>query len=106
MLPNDRKDLKEKLKNQFWRLKNLYFIHHKHTHRGKVRLNTVQQKLLREMDYRNIVLKARQLGFSTFIDVYALDQCLFNDNYRAGIVAHDLPSAQGIFRDKIKYPYD
>jgi len=34
-----------------------------------------------------------------------LDMCLFNDNVKAGIIAHKDTAAQEIFRDKIAYPY-
>lgn len=51
-------------------------------------------------------LKARQLGFSTFILVFILDRCLFNSNVRAGVIAHTQPDAQVLFRDKVKFAYD
>jgi hypothetical protein len=35
-----------------------------------------------------------------------LDACLFNEDIRAGIIAHKLTDAKKIFRDKIKYAYD
>lgn len=58
------------------------------------------------MHFQNVILKARQLGFTTFIQIFMLDACLFNSNVRAGTVAHTLGDAKTIFRDKIKYPYD
>ena len=69
-------------------------------------MNWAQEDLFREMHFMNVVLKARQLGFTTFIDLFMLDQCLFNSNVRAGIIAHNRDDAKIIFRDKIKYPYD
>ena len=43
---------------------------------------------------------------STFVSLLMLDRCVFNSNVRAGTVAHDLPSAKGLFRDKVKFPYE
>src|SRR5262249_16471330 len=54
----------------------------------------------------NLILKARQLGFTTFIQLFMLDACLFNSNVRAGTIAHRLDDARVIFRDKVKFPYD
>lgn len=54
----------------------------------------------------NVILKARQLGFSTFIDIFILDFLLFNREKKAGIVAHTLDDAKSLFETKIKFPYD
>src|SRR5262249_55420510 len=51
-------------------------------------------------------LKARQLGFTTFIQLLMLDACLFNSNIRAGTIAHRLDDARTIFRDKVRAPYE
>ena len=56
--------------------------------------------------YLNVILKARQLGFTTFIQLFMLDACLFNPNIRAGTIAHTLDDARVIFRDKVKFVYD
>lgn len=89
-----------------WRLSNLYWITDKGGKRTRFQMNWAQEDLFREMHFMNVVLKARQLGFTTFIDLFMLDQCLFNSNVRAGIIAHNRDDAKIIFRDKIKYPYD
>jgi hypothetical protein len=76
---------------------------------GKVvpfRLNEAQEKFFSEIWNRNIILKARQRGFSTLIQIVMLDQCVFRDNIRAGVVAQDKDAATVIFRDKIKFGYD
>ena len=36
----------------------------------------------------NIILKARQLGFTTLCCLIYLDACLFTPNTRAGVIAH------------------
>lgn len=69
--------------------------------------NRAQRKLLKRLWKRNLILKARQLGFTTLICILFLDCCLFGlDNTRAGIVAHTDDAAKAIFRDKVKFAYD
>jgi hypothetical protein len=89
-----------------WRLNNLYYVVDKNGHRVKFEFNLFQKELFDNLHYHNVILKARQLGISTFCSLFMLDRCIFNSNIRAGTVAHDLPSAKGIFRDKIRYPYE
>lgn len=55
---------------------------------------------------RDLILKARQLGFTTFEMIDALDDCLFTPNFNAGCIAHRMKSAQDIFRNKIKFAYE
>ena len=89
-----------------WRINNLYYIIDETGARVKFELNTAQAQLVEQLHYLNIVLKARQLGFTTFIQLFMLDACLFNSNVRAGTIAHTMDDAKIIFRDKVKYPYD
>ena len=89
-----------------WRLDNLYWITDKEGRRIQFKLNWAQVELFESMHYLNVILKARQLGFTTFIQIFMLDACVFNSNIRAGTIAHTLTDAQAIFQDKIKYPYD
>ena len=63
-------------------------------------------KQLSPNELMNAILKARQLGFTTFIQLFMLDAAVFNKNVRAGTIAHNLLDAQTIFRDKVKFPYD
>lgn len=94
------------LRVPMWRLCNLYWITDKGGRRVRFVPNEAQRALLDNLWYRNLVLKARQRGFSTLIQLMMLDTCLFNDNIRAGIIAQDRDAAGAIFRDKIKYAYD
>lgn len=69
--------------------------------------NSAQMILLGCLHFRNIILKARQLGFTTLIAVIFLDAALFGEkNLRAGIIAHTEDAAKAIFRDKVKFAYD
>jgi len=89
-----------------WRLANLYTITDKAGRSVPFRPNTAQLALLDEIHDCNIILKARQLGFTTLCCLIYLDACIFKPNTRAGVIAHKLDDAKVIFRDKIKYPYD
>lgn len=92
--------------DQRWRLNNLYWITDKEGRRTKFEMNWAQSQLLDELHYLNLILKARQLGFTTFIQIYTLDMCVWHPDTRAGVIAHTRDDAEAIFRDKIKFPYD
>ncbi len=88
-----------------WRLANLYWIVDEQGKKVKFQPNTEQLDLLNEMHFYNLVLKARQLGFTTLIDILALDQVFFTKDYTAAIIAHGLKEAGKIFRNKVQYPW-
>lgn len=67
--------------------------------------NRAQKRFLRRLWHRNIILKARQLGFTTLIAILWLDHALFNANQRCGIIAQTLDAAGAIFRDKVQFAY-
>ena len=89
-----------------WRLNNLYMIVDETGHKVPFHMNWAQEELFGTMWYLNLILKARQLGFTTFVALYMLDECVFNSNVRAGLIAHNLNDAKVIFRDKVRFPYD
>lgn len=61
---------------------------------------------LKHFWYLNIILKARQLGFTTVICIYFLDCILFSKNKSAGIIAHTKEDAENIFKNKIMFAWD
>ena len=89
-----------------WRLSNLYWITDKDGRKTPFRMNWAQEALFDQMHFLNVILKARQLGFTTFIQLFMLDACVFNSNIRAGTIAHTLGDAVSIFRDKVRFPYE
>jgi hypothetical protein len=106
-------DLLEKLSDPWWRLTGgaLYKIMIKGDDSEESLVlpfipNDHQLEFLRELHTRNIILKARQLGFTTAVSIYFLDCALFRDNVRAGIQAQAEDVAKTIFRDKVKFAYD
>jgi len=94
------------LSNPVWRLNNLYWVINENGKAVKFKMRVAQRKLLRNMAFRNIILKGRQLGFSTFIQLYILDCILFIPNLRAAIIAHTKEDMATIYRDKIIFAYD
>lgn len=68
--------------------------------------NAAQEKFVNRLWHRNVILKARQLGFTTLIAILWLDHALFNSDQRCGIIAQDLEAAEVIFRDKVKFAYE
>ncbi len=95
----------KRLSDPLWRINNLYWIVDKYGRFVKFKLNWAQEQLYNEMWYCNVILKARQLGMSTFVTILFLDRCLFNRNKSAGIIAHTLEDAQQLFR-RVKVAYD
>jgi hypothetical protein len=98
--------LTSKLNDWNWRLNNLYYITDKSGKKIRFKTNAAQLELFKGMHYRNIILKARQLGFTTFKMIFMLDAALFNVNTRCGVIAHSKDDASRLFREKIKFAYD
>ncbi|WP_339053247.1 terminase [Arsenophonus endosymbiont of Crataerina pallida] len=93
------------LRNKFWRLNHLYLITNK---TGKsIRFNMTPEQLtyFEGMHTRNIILKARQLGFTTEVCIIQLDAALF-ESAKCALIAHTLIDAKRLFREKVKYAYD
>lgn len=97
--------VKERLEDQLWRLNNLYHCVDENGKKIPFRMNDHQMRLYREMWYMNLILKARQMGFTTFIGILGLDQALFNDDFSTGMCAHSREDVGKIFDKKVKFPY-
>jgi hypothetical protein len=110
--PVTREQFKAHLDDVMWRLNNLYYIITKGEEDDdelvvKFKPNRAQRRLIRRLHHRNIILKARQLGFTTLIAILWLDTALFSKSpIRCGIVAQDRDTAEVIFRDKVKFAYE
>lgn len=68
--------------------------------------NRAQRRFIKRLWHRNLILKARQLGFTTLIAIMWLDHALWNANQRCGMIAQDRETAEAIFRDKVVFAYD
>jgi len=92
--------------NPKWRLNNLYKILDEKGDIVDFRMNDVQERLYDSIHGMDTVLKARQLGMTSLIQLIMLDACVFKPNVRAGVIAHNQEDARSFFRDKVKLPYD
>ena len=92
--------------SKFDRLNNLYRIIDAKGNSVPFKLNPVQKEVLENLHTRNIILKARQLGMSTFSVLYLLDECIFNENLSCGIVSYSLEHAQYIYKKIIGHALD
>ena len=97
------------IKNQEWRLCNLYFIVTKDGSKEVFTMNRAQRHFyytylnVPRAYHRHVILKSRQLGFTTFIDLFILDSILFNPNKEGIVIAHKVQDATEIFDKKIEF---
>ena len=102
----DQERVAEILKSQYRRLNTIYSITDAYSQMLPFQMNPAQEKLFRNSGHRNIILKARQHGFSTLICLWGLDTALFNSNVNVVIVADSEDNAKELFRTKIAFAYD
>src|ERR1700688_4667785 len=76
-----------------WRIDNLYWIRDEQGQEVRFVRNEAQRRWWQERWFLNVILKARQLGFSTEIALEILDACLFTPNTTAGTIASHPPRA-------------
>lgn len=88
-----------------WRIDNLYWVQDEHGREVPFRRNEVQRQWWDDRWLLEVILKARQLGFSTVIALEILDACLFEPNTAAGIIDYSLDDAKKKLA-KIKFAYD
>ncbi len=91
--------------SRHWRLNHLYHILTKDKGVTRFRMNKQQEHLLKNLWNRNLILKARQLGMSTFMAILMLDCCLFQKDFQAGVIDKTLEDAKGKL-DKIRLAVD
>ena len=87
-----------------WRLCNLYWIVNKGGKAVRFEPNDEQLDFVRNLHTRNLILKARQKGFSTLIQLIQLDQGLFNTHHVGATIAETLPNAGKLFK-KIEFAH-
>lgn len=80
--------------NREWRLNHLYHIDTKENGLQRFSLNWAQGELFKNLWNRNMVLKARQLGMSTFSSLFMLDACLHRPYTTAGIIDKSLSDGE------------
>ena len=79
-----------RLRSRWWRLNHMYWIEGEDDDGQRVvmrfKANWAQTAFYHSMWWLCTILKVRQLGFSTFIALFMLDDVLFNPNHKGGIV--------------------
>lgn len=88
-----------------WRIDHLYKIRDANGDRIRFKRNEAQLAFDRAATARNAIVKARQLGFSTLIDLHILDTCLFRKDTAAGIIDQNLKDARKKL-EKITFAYE
>lgn len=94
-----------RLDDPLWRLCHLYWIENKEGHVQRFSPNAAQLRLHHGLWHRNAVLKARQLGISTYVALLMLDRCLFTPNFHAGIIDKTLPDAEQKL-EKVRFAWE
>ena len=97
--------LNGRLDDPLWRLHHLYWIENKTGHLQRFRPNAAQLRLHHNLWFRNAVLKARQLGISTYVAMLMLDRCLFTPHFHAGIIDKTLPDAEQKL-EKVRFAWE
>jgi len=98
-LEGSKKLFLKRLKELGWRerLNNLYRIKDKQDGKFKFfRPNREQRRFLESKKLRNLINKARQIGFTTISCVYAYDRAFFDD-WSTGIMSHHQKKTEKIF---------
>lgn len=90
-----------RLKDKQWRMSHLYFIKNKQQQLVQFKPNRAQRHFLENAWFRNVILKSRQLGFTTLEVIDMLDDILFERNTDALLIAQNLDTAKDIFDNKI-----
>jgi hypothetical protein len=89
-----------------WRIKNLYKIVDKNKKTITFNPNRAQLDFENKRTERNIILKSRQLGFTTYESIDMLDDVLFTPNFSGLLIAHTKDDAMEIFDKKIMLAWD
>lgn len=98
-------ELREILEDKFKRLNFLYWITNKDGKPVRFRMSPEQLEYYEGMHNRNVILKARQLGFTTEQCIIQLDAALW-EGAKCALIAHTVNDARRLFREKVKYAYD
>ena len=79
-------------------LLNEFYIKDKRGNRVKFKPNRVQIDYMKKRTGRDFVLKARQMGFTTFEQLRKLKKILLNENITVATISYDRDKLDDIFR--------
>lgn len=89
------------LKDKNWRLANLYKITNEFGKLVTFNKNPAQEHFTKNKHTRNIILKSRRLGFTTFSAIDMLDNTLFNENWNSLFISYDDQSSKKVFDEMV-----
>lgn len=99
-------NFKTKITDKEWRVNHLYYIVDKNQKSVVFTRNEAQSHFQLNKWTRNLILKSRQLGFTTDEAVDCVDDIAFKPNFHILFLAHIKEEAQRIFSRKIKYAWE
>jgi len=92
--------------DKWWRINHLYKIKDRNKKLITFKCNQAQTHYVEHKAHRNIILKSRRLGFTTYEAIDTLDEVLWNPNYDALMLSYDKESALEMFDEKIVLAWD
>lgn len=95
-----------RLLDKKWRLEHCYWIKTKDEQLVRFKRNRAQQHFNANRWSRNIILKSRQLGFTTDACIDMLDDALFSPNFDALLLADTKENATDIFDNKVSLAWE
>jgi len=91
--PSNEAEIAACIASPWWRINNLYWIEDEDGNKVRFRCKAEQAEFFWQMHSRNSILKVRQLGLSTFMMIWQLDRCLFNESQTCGLIDQTMPDA-------------
>ena len=101
----DIEDLRKNIGDKKWRMSHLYKIVDKKANRIVFKKNKSQRHFDKNKTNRNIILKSRRLGFTTYEALDSLDDTLFKRNFTSLFTAHTIDDAKIIFDKKVDFAW-
>lgn len=101
----------KRLLDKDWRMSHLYWIQNKDGEKIRFKPNRAQADFHKNKHLRNVIVKSRQLGFTTFESIDMLDDVLFGQKGKPGkriqalMRAHLDVLAEDIFQNKINFAW-
>lgn len=104
---NDEISLLDKtLNSKVWRMSHLYKIREEKGNLITFVPNRAQHEFIKGAHVKNIILKSRQLGFTTFECIDNFDNVLFEENFSSLMIFHKKEAAEDSFFNKITLAWD
>ena len=99
-------EIMNNLDDKSWRLNNLYKIRNRYSAIQDFKMLPAQNILFKSMCNRNLILKSRQYGITTFMIISMVDDCLFTPNTKCCIVPYRGEQARHILNENIACAYE